>query len=56
MTIELNKPIFTKVSKDEIVMSENKELKESFFKVNLEMRKKELEEKLAIIVDLLKKF
>ena len=56
MEIELNKPVFTKISKDEIVMSENKELKETFFRVNLEAQKKEFEMKLAIVNDLLKKF
>ena len=54
--IELNKPKFKKISDVEIEMSEIKEHKQPFFKGDLERKKKELEDNLAIVVDLLKKF
>ena len=56
MTIELNKPTFKKISEVEIEMSEVKEHKQPFFKHELLAKKKELEDGLAIVVDLLKKF
>lgn len=56
MTIELNKQTFTKVSEDEIEMSENKELKKTFFKHELLAKKKELEGLIAGIDKLLEEF
>ena len=56
MEIELNKPVFTKISDDEIVLSENKEIKKTFFKHELIAKKTELEGMLAGIEELLKEF
>ena len=56
MAIEINKPTFKKISKDEIEMQEYKEHKQPFFKGDLERKKAELTEQLAVVNDLLKKF